>query len=58
MKAKFGNIQLNSIQELNKSQQREVKGGGANSPCCPTSPYYSPGSVCESYKRYSPYWGC
>jgi hypothetical protein len=48
MKAKFGNIQLSPIQELNKSQQREVKGGGPNSPCCPTSPYFNVAS-CHAY---------
>jgi hypothetical protein len=48
IKKKFGNIKLEAIQELNKTQQKAIQGGGPNSPCCPTSPYYS-ASACKAY---------
>jgi hypothetical protein len=56
MKNKFAHLQLGSIKELSKNAQREIKGGGPLSPCCPTSPYYSV-SACESYKQGCPYCG-
>jgi hypothetical protein len=50
MKNKFAHLQLGSIKELSKQAQREIKGGGGpNSPCCPTSPYYNLAN-CEAYK--------
>jgi hypothetical protein len=54
MKSKIASLKFSSVTELSNAEQKQVKGGGPNSPCCPTSPYYNVQS-CEAYKRQCGY---
>jgi hypothetical protein len=57
MKKKFADLQLAPIQVLSKEAQKQVKGGGPNSPCCPDSPYYNV-NACAAYVRAGGSSGC
>jgi hypothetical protein len=50
MKNKLANLKIGSIQELSATEQKQIKGGGPNSPCCLTSPYYNY-NQCLSYQQ-------
>jgi hypothetical protein len=53
MKKKLESLKLGSIKELSASAQKNITGGGPNSPCCPR--FYN-AAACQAYIQGCP--GC